>query len=101
MNDLNAPTQRTTSYGYHAAGNLLYYYDGRGDATQGTAQFEYDELDHLKARMDGAGNQTKFEFDGEGLLSKRTGAKGAGYETSYQYNARRSLTEVNAGNELK
>ena len=52
----------------------------------------FDPLNQLKSRKDGEGNETLYNYDGEGLLNWQREPKGD--QTSYSYNALRSLKTV-------
>jgi len=82
------------TFAYDAVGNVLNYNDGAG----GDVVQTYDEINHLKTRDDGAGNVTKFKYDGGGLLLEKTDPKGGQYKTTYTYNALGSLQQVNDAN---
>jgi len=81
---------RVETYTYEANGNVATYNDGRG----GSESYQYDSLDRLKSSTDGANNETKLKYDGEGLLLEKTEPKGGGYRTSYSYNTVGSLKSV-------
>jgi RHS repeat-associated protein len=80
---------RTETFDYDAVGNVLTHSDGFSTVTQ-----TYDPLDHLSTSTDGVGNTTTFKFDAEGLLLEKDDPKGNTYQTTYEYNALRSLTRV-------
>jgi RHS repeat-associated protein len=81
---------QTEVFAYDAVGNVLSYNDGAG----GSVVQVYDELNHRKTMTDGAGNITKFKYDGGGFLLEQTQPKGAAYKTTYLYNALGSLKRV-------
>lgn len=86
----HAGNLRVETYSYEENGNVSTYNDGRG----GSESYLYDTLDRLTSSKDGAGNETKFKYDGEGLLLEKIEPKGGAYKTSYGYNTVGSLKSV-------